>query len=354
MDNAALHQTDTDTFIGHVEAYCVFQGRTLAKVLNARQFEALCEGDDALGGMSGKVFMAYVVANRHQYIQALVFFTLPLDEDGYCLDGWRLPLQRLANTAGRGPNLGGGRIRLACHSQCSISWHQDSLWEPTTNTFSAIKKAIHEQFHGLASASVSSNPKSQQESEVDVLRRELRNESASYRNQLQALQQEIERQRLLNERLTGLMDKGTSSTPLSQPADRVDLHVLRRQNEQLQMKVRELQLSNEKLRKSQKGGDDVIGDELINQMSEWEVMSVVYHPGVGHINLKPHQLQDYLDDPVAYAAHHVELSKQEYQVWLDHQAKPKCQACDVSIPLIADPTIFDPDADVYCDEHKPH
>ncbi len=301
--------------------------------------------------------MAYVLSSQHQLVQAMVLFFLPLDEKGYCLDGWRLPLQRLADTAGRGPNLGAGRIRLACYTQCSISWHKDSLWDPLTSTFSQVKKALQENFQHLASTKVaeeeSDNPLNQK-SGLEGLRRELRNESATYRNQLQVLQQEVERQCHLNERLSSRLDE--SPVQASSPEQRVDLQVLRHQNDQLEMKVRELQNSNEQLRQSQQSSVDDSENNielLIKKMSDNDILSVVFQPGAGHINLTPHQLVDYLDDPVAFTAHYVHLSKSQYQDWLGHQEKTKCAVCDVQIPLIADPAIFDSAVDIYCDQHKP-
>jgi len=350
MVSPALDQSNTNALLGQVEAYCIFKGKGITEVLNSDQFEQLTEGETSLEGMHGKTRIAYVVANRHQLIQSIVLFFLPLDDEGHCLDGWRLPLDRLSDTAGRGPNMGGGRIRLACYSQCSISWHKDSLWDPVTSTFTSIKKSIADNFAHLIPLDLKeSEPTTQMDVEVDILRRELRNETAAYRNQLQALQQEVERQRLLNERL---------STPVKQkPAaggsDRIDLHILRRQNEQLAMKVRELELSKEKLRAKQPEPVIDHSDTLLEKMAKLDVMSVVYQPGVGHINLTAHQLPEYLDDPIAYTAHHVGLSKKQYQTWKKHMDKPKCMVCDAEIPCIGDPKIFDAEHDIYCEQHKP-
>lgn len=350
MVSTALDQSNTNALLGQVEAYCVFSGKAVTQVLNSEQFEQITEGESSLDGLRGKTRFAYVVANRHQMIQSIVLFFLPLDEEGLCLDGWRLPLDRLSDTAGRGPNMGGGRIRLACYSQCSISWHKESLWDPVTSTFTAIKRAINDNFSNLLPVEVKEpEPATKLDQEINILRRELRNETAAYRNQLQVLQQEVERQRLLNERLSAPVADQSSAPPV----DRVDLQVLRRQNEQLAMKVRELELSNEKLRSQSvpKSSDD--DETLLDKMTQHDIMSVVYQQGAGHINLSPHQLPDYLDDPIAYAAHHVGLSKKHYQTWIKHQEKPKCAVCDTEIPCIGDPKIFDAEQDIYCEQHKP-
>jgi len=350
---------------GNIEAYAVFEHGQLQTVLSKEQFEAISDGDLPLKEYTGKVTMAYVIANRHQLVQAAVLFYLPLDDKGYVLDGWRLPLQRLADTAGRGPNLGGGRIRLACHSQCAISWHKDALWDPSTSTFVSIKKALTS--HGVIKAAldirqppVNAQDDADEEDDIASLRRTLRNETMAYRNQLQSLQQEIEKQRLLNERLHRQLESQQSHDT----DNRLDLSALRQQNQVLSQRVRELEVLNDRLHTQlnqtstedeQAGDEQSLNDseQLIEQMAQADMLSVVFHPGAGHINLAPAQLLDYLEDPVAYAAHQVSLSKEQYQVWMDHHSKGKCQVCDARISVIGNPRIFDPEVDVYCETHQP-
>lgn len=357
--------------LGHRVLYCIFRGKQVSKILSEYQFDALLDGDEPLDGLVGNIPVAYVVASDDGYGISLVLFNLPLNSQGFCLDGWNLPLQRLADTAGPGPNLGVGRIRLACFSQCSISFHKDSLWDPSHNTFSNIKRALAVYFKALRKDAEISKVESPVENskeetftqEMHALRRELRNESAAYRNQLQVLQQEVERQRLLNERLVKNEQAKTQGESLKGDS-RLDLHVLRQQNQRLNMKLRELKLSNEKLRKQQhpplltktvQAEEDALSnpDFILNKMAQNDVVSVVFHKGIGHINLKPLQLTDYLEDPIAYAAHQVSLNKEQYQLWLEHENKPKCCVCDDAIPLVADPSIFDVEVDVYCEQHKP-
>lgn len=370
LQGMAEHELRAQSGLGHRVLYCIFRGKQVSKMLSEYQFDALLDGEEPLDGLVGSIPMAYVVASNDGYAISLVLFNLPLNSQGFCLDGWNLPLQRLADTAGPGPNLGVGRIRLACFSQCSISFHKDSLWDPSHNTFSNIKRALGVYFKALrkdAELRKIDTPAqdSTQETfvqEMHALRRELRNESAAYRNQLQVLQQEVERQRLLNERLVKSEQAKTEGEPLKGDS-RLDLHVLRQQNQRLNMKLRELKLSNEKLRKQQpplltktvRAEEDALSnpDFILNKMAENDVVSVVFHKGIGHITLKPLQLTDYLEDPIAYAAHQVSLNKEQYQLWLEHEHKPKCCVCDDAIPLVADPSIFDVEMDVYCEQHKP-
>jgi hypothetical protein len=75
--------------------------------------------------------LAYVLINPRLLVRAVVFFYLDFDENGSADKGWNLPLRHLADNAGRGPDLGAGPIRLACRSQCPVSWHQMHLWDPS-------------------------------------------------------------------------------------------------------------------------------------------------------------------------------------------------------------------------------
>lgn len=362
MASSALNQNISSGLSGHIAAFCIFDGKAVGKTLSVEDFESLAEHEAPLNGYNGKVHAAYVIANQSQFIQSIVLFILPLDENGFVIEGWRIPLERLSNTANRGPNLGGGRIRLSCHSQCSISWHQDNLWDPGARHFSEIKKAMGQYLaefdDALVSmdlAAVSETDATDQLLDVDQLRRELRNESATYRNELQALQQEVERQRLLNERLIKQTQSADEPKPVLPKEDKVDLHVLRRQNELLNMKIRELQVSNEKLRLETAAGgvEESDIDAFIEKMAQQEMMTVVYHHGVGHINLTSDHIVEYLEDPMAYAANHINISKLQYRRWLEHEEKPKCHVCDDELVAIVDPSAFNFEKDVYCGKHKP-
>jgi len=76
------------------------------------------------------VQLADVLINPRLMVKAAVFFYLDFDENGEADRGWNLPLRNLADRAGRGPDMGAGPIRLACRSQCPVSWHQMHLWDP--------------------------------------------------------------------------------------------------------------------------------------------------------------------------------------------------------------------------------
>ena len=65
-----------------------------------------------------------------------------------------MPVEKLADISGKGPDLGGGPIRLSCRSQCAINWHQNDLWDPDmtpgTNDFLYLRKAVDDNRLRLA------------------------------------------------------------------------------------------------------------------------------------------------------------------------------------------------------------
>ena len=113
------------------------------------EFEALLDGLVALPDYKDEDARAvYVVLNKFGQITSLVFFNIYFDEDGRADAGWNIPVERLSDISGKGPDLGAGPIRLACRSQCAINWHQNELWDPDmtpgSNDFLLIKKAVSE------------------------------------------------------------------------------------------------------------------------------------------------------------------------------------------------------------------
>ena len=115
-----------------VEAVMFFSERGgICKQMFFPEFEALLDGVVNMPEFADEQMrVAYVVINPRLLIKAVVFFYLDFDERGAPDKGWNIPLQHLAERAGRGPDLGAGPIRLACRSQCPVSWHQMHLWDP--------------------------------------------------------------------------------------------------------------------------------------------------------------------------------------------------------------------------------
>ncbi|PTQ89494.1 hypothetical protein [Agitococcus lubricus] len=89
---------------------------------------------------------AYVQLDEALAIKGVALFNISFDKTGYPVDGWNIPLSHLVEIAALGPDLGKGPIRLACRSQCPVSWHATKMWDPLMeegdNTFIQIQRYI--------------------------------------------------------------------------------------------------------------------------------------------------------------------------------------------------------------------
>ncbi|MBX9764244.1 MAG: chromosome partitioning protein ParA [Pseudomonadaceae bacterium] len=138
-----------------VEAVLFFSERGgICKQMFFPEFEALLDGVVNMPEFADQQMrVAYALINPRLLIKALVFFYLDFDEKGAPDTGWNIPLQHLAERAGRGPDLGAGPIRLACRSQCPVSWHQMHLWDPSltpgNNDLALLRDVVKRNALGL-------------------------------------------------------------------------------------------------------------------------------------------------------------------------------------------------------------
>ena len=137
-----------------VEAVLFFNERGVCKQMLFPEFEALLDNVVNMPEFAEQQMrMAYVLINPRLMVRAAVFFYLDFDESGAADKGWNLPLRHLADNAGRGPDLGAGPIRLACRSQCPVSWHQMHLWDPSLapgkNDLAVIRDVVKRNSLGL-------------------------------------------------------------------------------------------------------------------------------------------------------------------------------------------------------------
>jgi hypothetical protein len=133
-----------------VEAVVFFSDHGIDKEMLYPEFEAVLDGVVAIGQYAGRQLRAaYVSINPRLLIRSAVFFLLDFDEKGFADRGWNIPLRQLAERAGRGPELGAGPIRLACRSQCPVSWQQINLWDPLDNDLGLLRDAILRNNLGL-------------------------------------------------------------------------------------------------------------------------------------------------------------------------------------------------------------
>jgi hypothetical protein len=131
-----------------------FEGNTLAKEMLHVEFEAVLDQVVGLPEFAGQEVRAvFVQINQRLQIVGAVFFLVEFDQRGYVNRSWNVPLLHLLDNAGRGPDLGAGRIRLACRSQCPIPWHARQLWDPEVEgdaaAFAQMQAAVQRNRLGL-------------------------------------------------------------------------------------------------------------------------------------------------------------------------------------------------------------
>lgn len=136
------------------EAVVFFDQGQVSREMLLSEFEAILDAVVPMAEFSNSTAeAAYVRINSQLQVTAAVFFLLSFDSDGVADKRWNIPLQQLADNSSRGPDLGAGPIKLACHSQCSVAWHQKNLWNPvmtaSLNNFVQLRKSIASNRLGL-------------------------------------------------------------------------------------------------------------------------------------------------------------------------------------------------------------
>lgn len=113
------------------EAVMFFSEQGISREMLYPEFEALLDGLVAAPDFADETVEAvFLQINHRLHVRAAVFFTIDFDLDGYINRLWNMPLRNLAEKAGRGPDMGGGPIRLACLGFCTNKTYQPNLWKP--------------------------------------------------------------------------------------------------------------------------------------------------------------------------------------------------------------------------------
>lgn len=117
------------TTVVHEAVIFFEQGRTGKEMLYT-EFEAVLDGVINLPEYADRTLRAvWVGVDAALKVRECVLFLISFDHQGKTDRRWNVPLRHLASQAGAGPDLGGGPVRLACRSQCPVSWHAESLWD---------------------------------------------------------------------------------------------------------------------------------------------------------------------------------------------------------------------------------
>lgn len=160
--------------LASTELVLFWDGESIDKAMMFSDFEATLDGYVGMNAYAGlDKRAAYVQLDEALKVRAVVLFTIAFDRDGFAERSWNLPLQHMAEIAGRGPDMGAGPINLSCRSQCPISWHAPKLWDPVmqgTNTFAQIAEQIGvaAQRFGLRATRRAAPPRAPAQVEEDI------------------------------------------------------------------------------------------------------------------------------------------------------------------------------------------
>ncbi|WP_148862254.1 DNA repair protein [Marinobacter fonticola] len=394
----------------------------VARQMRGSEFGAFLDGYVGLSDLADTdVRAVYLNLAPDLGIRGLVFFRIYFDEEGRADSHWNLPVERLSEIGAKGPDLGAGPIHLVCRSQCPEPAIAGELWDPDmapgNNHFQAIRRAVEsnqlkfqrrkietpdEEIPVLRAAVRRSSDEldtreaarqrirlarmireqrlriktlqSVHRDAMSDLQRVHRHELQGVRNELQAIQEKLERQRLSNEQLKvrlaerneqyldlqQKLSETDSSSEAKQDASNAEVVLLR---EQLERKQRELESHNDRIVMLEQERDELVHQEpvensILAELKSQSVFLVAYHPGIGHITLPYDDIKPYFESPVAYAAGKCGMNEPAYRQWLAHHEEPRCQAkvngkpCGEPLVRVSQPAEFRPGIDDRCEAHQ--
>lgn len=229
-------------------------GKNIARQMRASEFGAFLDGYVGLSDLKETdVKAVYVTLSDDLHILGMVFFRIYFDDEGRADSSWNIPIEELARTGGKGPNLGNGPIRLVCKSQCPVPGVKDELWDPdmtpSSNTFQAIRKVIDANSLKFqrkeAVAEVSDD-------DIPVLGQVVAPSVAGESAAEEALKAERTRMaNLLREhrlRIKTLQSVHRDSLADSRREHRLDMQALRTELAELEQKYERMRLTNEQLK----------------------------------------------------------------------------------------------------------
>lgn len=98
----------------------------------------------------------------------------------------------------------------------------------------------------------------------------------------------------------------------------------------------------------------------LQRLEEADVSLVTVQPGAGHITIPYREVNEYLQNPLAYAAKYCMISEEDYRVWLKHYETPVCDAyiavtgqlCGLPLERKTHPSRFTLGISNRCSRHK--
>src|SRR5690554_66461 len=390
------------------------EGSQVARQMRLSEFGAFLDGYVGLSDLAETDVRAVLVnLSPELTVRSLVFFRIWFDDEGRADSHWNVPIEALAEKGAKGPDMGGGAIRLVCRSQCPDPALAQELWDPDmtpgSNHFQLIRKAVEantlrfqkmepeeENIPVLTTANVEQpvddgrdrarvaqilreqrlrikTLQSVHRDSLADLQREHRLEMQALRSEMSDLEQRYERTRISNEQLKQrLAQRNEQYLSMQEKMAEGDAHQRKDVNadaetvllrEQLERKQRELELRDDKIVALEQENHELRHqvppeDSLLEQLQSQSVFLVAYHPGVGHLTLPYDDIDTYFGNPLAYAAERCGMNEPAYREWLAHYEHPVCKhvdddgkACGEPIMRVTQPAEFEPGQDDRCEQH---
>lgn len=437
-----------------VEAVMLFGEKGVIAEMLYPEFEAILDNMVCLSQYADEqVPAAYVLISPRLLVRSVVFFYLDFDEQGAVDSGWDLDLRHLAETAGAGPDLGAGPIRLACRSQCSVPWYQMHLWDPelspsknhlymlrdavSKNTLRLVVDVDDEPVVTAQQLQIAAEDRWQNQEHVQELQKQSREREKEQRDQaaqlikqqrlriqtleaqnteaiakvrqqyerdlaqskaretklLEQCSQLSEQNQVLKQQLAAYVDKlkvirKDVQTQMREMNEReqqqVSLLKSQYENEQQalvdaavsqmreQLRRRETELADQheqlqqarfeqqRLQHTVKDLTAQSGEQILQRLDSAGVNFVALHSGVGHINIPLSNIDDYLENPAAYAAKECLVTEEHYLQWLKHYESAACDAtigrtdtlCGLPLERKSHPSQFVEGVSNRCSRHR--
>lgn len=143
-----------DASQAYYEVVFLFRKGEIAVELLYSEFSSVLNNASRLEQFAAeRVRCVYAAVSSRLALRGAVCFDLEFDEDGNADTEFNVPVRHLLESAGGGPDFGTGPIKLACRSQCAISWQARNLWEPTgqenKNPLNMVQRALWRNRLGL-------------------------------------------------------------------------------------------------------------------------------------------------------------------------------------------------------------
>jgi hypothetical protein len=90
-------------------------------------------------------------------------------------------------------------------------------------------------------------------------------------------------------------------------------------------------------------------EKLLEKLQSLGLNFIAFHPGAGHISINAHEISDYMQNPIAFAARKCLVTEEQYRAWLAHYENPVCnvevgegQICGKRVIRVDVPNQFKP------------